>query len=343
MADRRTGPCLALVAALIAGLPARGRGQAAPDSVAPPGALFDIGGYKLHMKCSGTGTPTVVLLHGFNDYSFVWDLVQPEVSRFTRVCAYDRAGQAWSDPGPRPRGLARLTEELHALLRSAGERGPFVLVGHSWGGLIPRVYASRYRADLAGVVFVDATHEDDYLEVRDTLVRPLVVPDSVWHRLWPVAPPSAGPPPSFRPRAPTTVLPPFDRLPAVDQHLFLWARARPVYFSNGDWEDIRDDFRLLHSLRAASPFPLGDLPTVVLSAMQREDSDESGVTAAEQRAVWERGQEDLSRQSRDSRWIQAPNSGHDIHLIEPDLVTEAIRQVVVAFRSRTTLCCRAAP
>ena len=263
------------------------------------------------------------------------------MSRFTRVCAYDRAGQAWSDPGPRPGGVARLTQELQALMHAAGEKAPFVLVGHSWGGLIPRVYAARYRAEVAGIVFVDATHEYDFLEVRDTLVKPILVTDSVWHQLWPVSPLSAGPPPSFQPRAPAQVPAPFDRLSREDQHRFLWARGRPIFFANGDWEDIREDFRLVHALRTASPFPLHDLPTIVLSALQRDDSVErSGVSAAEQRAAWERAQDDLAKLSRNSRRIRVANSVHHIQLAEPDLVTEAIRQVVDAYRRGNRLCCR---
>ena len=111
-----------------------------------------------------------------------------------------------------------------------------------------------------------------------------------------------------------------------------------MYFLNGDCQDIREDSRLLHSLRAALRFPLGDRPTIVLSAMQRSDADEKGATAAEQRAAWEDGQKDLSTQSRNSRWIRATASSHDIHLIEPDLVTEAIHQVVFAARQHARLC-----
>jgi len=158
----------------------------------------DVGGYRLQMNCQGTGQPTVVLIHGFNDYSFVWDRVQPAVARLTRVCSYDRAGQAWSDPGPRPRGLARITEELHTLLTRAGERPPFVLVGHSWGGLLPRAYLAAHPGEVAGAVFVDATSELDYMEVRDTTLRPLLAPDGVWRRLWPApTKDTATTPPSF--------------------------------------------------------------------------------------------------------------------------------------------------
>src|ERR1041384_6036419 len=127
---------------------------------APPGKLVDIDGYRLHLNCTGKNGPTVVLIAGAGDFSFDWGLVQPNVSRFARVCSYDRAGLAWSDPGPTPRTMLQDAYELHELLRAAGVKAPYVLVGHSIGGLIARVYAAQYPHDVAGMVLVDPTHED---------------------------------------------------------------------------------------------------------------------------------------------------------------------------------------
>src|SRR3972149_4273654 len=94
-----------------------------------PGQLVDVGGYELHINCTGQGSPTVTLAAGSLEYSLFWALVQPEVARFTRVCSYDRAGYGWSEPRPHPRTANTMVEELHTLLVNANVKGPYVLVG----------------------------------------------------------------------------------------------------------------------------------------------------------------------------------------------------------------------
>ncbi|WP_257461542.1 alpha/beta hydrolase [Archangium lipolyticum] len=126
----------------------------------PPGRMVDVGGYRLHLNCTGEGSPTVVLEAGANAMSSGWAWVQPEVAKSTRVCSYDRAGTAWSELAPGPRDAAHVAEQLHTLLANAGERGPFVLVGHSMGGLFVRVYADRHPGEVAGMVLLDASHPD---------------------------------------------------------------------------------------------------------------------------------------------------------------------------------------
>jgi pimeloyl-ACP methyl ester carboxylesterase len=119
----------------------------------------DVGGYKLSLHCTGQGQPTVVLDAGAGDSHDVWSEVQPAVSGFTRVCSYDRAGLGRSDPGPLPRTSRRIVEELHTLLDQAGIDRPVVVVGHSFGGLNARLFASVYPDDVCGLVLVEATHE----------------------------------------------------------------------------------------------------------------------------------------------------------------------------------------
>ncbi|HKB35098.1 MAG TPA: alpha/beta hydrolase, partial [Gemmataceae bacterium] len=140
-------------------------------TAAPPGRLVDVGGYKLHAHVTGKGDPAVALIAGAGDFSFDWGLVQPGISRFARTCSYDRAGAAWSDLGPTPRTMRQEAHELHALLIAAGIKPPYVLVDHSVGGLILRVYAEHYPADVAGAVLVDGTHEDTTLLYKGKLVR----------------------------------------------------------------------------------------------------------------------------------------------------------------------------
>jgi pimeloyl-ACP methyl ester carboxylesterase len=128
----------------------------------PPGELVDIGGYRLHIHCTGAGSPTVILESALPAGSSVWAWVQPAVSRTARVCAYDRAGEGWSDLGPRPRDAIRVATELHTLLANAGVEGPFVLVGHSFGGLYTRVFASQYPDQVVGMVLIDVSHPDQW-------------------------------------------------------------------------------------------------------------------------------------------------------------------------------------
>ena len=123
----------------------------------PPGEMVDVGGYSLHINCVGQGTPIVVLDTGSGGFSAQWVRVQREVSDTTRVCAYDRAGMGWSEMGPEPRDAEQISSELHTLLKGAGIEGPFVLVGHSFGGLYTRTYAARYPDEVAGVVLVDSS------------------------------------------------------------------------------------------------------------------------------------------------------------------------------------------
>jgi pimeloyl-ACP methyl ester carboxylesterase len=153
-----------LIALIIAGVAGAGYQTAASDRALkrypPPGGLFDVGGYKLHIDCVGQG-PTVVLESGLGGWSIDWAGVQDEISRFARVCSYDRAGMGWSDRAPaRAVSRAGTARALRTLLRKAGLPGPFILVGHSIGGIYTREFVARYPGEVAGLVFVDSSHEE---------------------------------------------------------------------------------------------------------------------------------------------------------------------------------------
>jgi pimeloyl-ACP methyl ester carboxylesterase len=128
----------------------------------PPGEMVDAGGYSLHINCVGQGSPTVVLDGGSGEMSAQWVWVQREVSDSTRVCAYDRAGMGWSEMGPQPRDAKQISSELHTLLTKADIEGPYVLVGHSFGGLYMQTYAARYPDKVAGVALVESSHPDQF-------------------------------------------------------------------------------------------------------------------------------------------------------------------------------------
>ena len=111
---------------------------------------------QLHCTGGGNDGPTVVMDAGLGGGLLDWQIVQPRVARFARVCSYDRSGVGWSESGPKPRTSQRIVKELHALLKNAGARGPYVLVGHSFGGANVQLYAAEYPKEVAGMVLVDS-------------------------------------------------------------------------------------------------------------------------------------------------------------------------------------------
>jgi|SRR5688572_27545900 len=140
----------------------------------PPGQMVDVGGYQMHLYCTGTnvdGSPTVILENGLGSTSAVWALVQPEVAKKTRVCSYDRAGMGWSESSPEPRDGRHIAQELHTLLQNAKIPGPYVLVGWSIGGLYTRGYAGQYGDEVAGLVLIDSSHPDQWTSTSDAVAQ----------------------------------------------------------------------------------------------------------------------------------------------------------------------------
>ena len=146
---------LLLLGALYQGLGARRQRR----RFAPPGVLIDVGGHRLHATCAGEGSPVVLFESGIAASSLSWAVVQPEIATFTRVCAYDRAGLAWSDAPTCPRTFDRIVDELSAMLAEIAPRDRFVLVGHSFGSFVVRAYATRHPDRVAGIVLIDPAIE----------------------------------------------------------------------------------------------------------------------------------------------------------------------------------------
>ena len=132
-----------------------------------PGTLYEVDGHRLHMNCSGSGSPTVVLENGLGGTSVTWARITAEVSQTARVCAYDRAGQGWSDDVDAPQDSLAIAEDLHSLLARSGEAGPYVLVGHSAGGVYAMTYAARYPEDVAGMVLLDSMSPHAFTALPD--------------------------------------------------------------------------------------------------------------------------------------------------------------------------------
>jgi pimeloyl-ACP methyl ester carboxylesterase len=138
------------------------------STYSPPGEMVDVGTHSLHINCLGQGSPTVILEAANFGMSAHWTRVQQQLAKITRVCAYDRAGMGWSEAGPEPRDARQVSSELHTLLNgAAGTEGPYVLVGHSYGGLYAQMYAARYSHEVAGVVLVESSHPEQFTRTQE--------------------------------------------------------------------------------------------------------------------------------------------------------------------------------
>jgi len=168
---------LVLIVLVGAGYEAAGRRRAARE-FPPPGKLVDIGGRRIQLDCRGAGSPTVVFESGLDiNGSLSWSAVHDSIAKTTRACAYSRAGIMWSDPSEGPQTAKTIAEDLHATLRAAREQPPFVMVGHSVGGPYIMTYTKYFGSEVAGLVFVDATHPDQVARFKE--VTPVTLHESM--------------------------------------------------------------------------------------------------------------------------------------------------------------------
>jgi len=309
----------------------------AGEEPVPLGKLVDIGGYRLHLYCTGRGRQTVLLSPGGGDFSFDWYLVQQKVGAFTRVCSYDRADNAWSDPGPQPRTMRQEAYDLNLALQRAKERGPYILVGHSLGGLVMRIFAERYPEAAAGVVLVDATSPDTTLGYNGKLVH---MRELAKARPIPEVQTMKTSPPRLisdedRKKAMDSqnpaIHPPFDRLPADIQRLQVWAWSLPPRSSRAE-DYLPEEMNELYQHSPATAHPLGDRPLVSIIAMRADPRPQD--VSQEQWDALIREKIDQKRAYRDlstnSKIVEDPIAGHSVHLEDPDTVVSAIRDVITA-------------
>lgn len=306
----------------------------------PPGKLVDLGGHRLHVHCTGRGAPTVVVENGLGDFSFDWILVQIRVSRFTRICTYDRAGYAWSEPGPKPRTFAQLNLELHDALAKLGKRGPFVLVGHSFGGPVMRNFAAGYRQETAGMVLVDSAFEGQRVGIGNKKTI----------RLGESAKGISIPPPheamlnSDKPNTQTMSAPQaqpsldsmYNVLPKDEQQMQLWAQSLPQIDDAENSQREWSEEYFAKMLASPQSGTLGDKPLIVLTRAEGGFADGLDVPAAQLEKERLEGQAKLAQLSSNSRQVIV-HGGHNMELQAPDEVVAAIRQVVEAIRKHRRL------
>jgi pimeloyl-ACP methyl ester carboxylesterase len=302
----------------------------------PTGQLIRIGNRKLHIHCTGTGSPTVVVENGGAAFSFDWALVQSEVARFTRICTYDRAGYAWSDPGPEFDTFDQATHDLHLLLTNADVRGPYVLVGHSLGGMLIRFYQAKYPNDVVGMVLVDSSHEDSLQHVGLKVVRIPELNAKQFQALIDEA--KANRPNNPEPDlVPTTIFPPYDKLPPQYQTLHLWALQKMLPLVKSWGLNLQFDLSRLHEMLVASPHPLRNLPLAVLTATNFDVVQASGTTVEQARQDHLRLQGELTKLSTNSRQIMVSSSGHEIYIYKPEVVVHSIAAVITSAKDHSRL------
>ena len=290
------------------------------------GRLVQVGAIRMNIDCSGQGSPTVILESGTGGPSIDWLMVQPEVAEFARVCSYDRAGYGWSGSGPEPRSALEIAHELKELLQAAGEKGPYVLVGHSMGGYDIRVYTGQYPNDVAGMVLVDSSHEDQELRAPESVRK--------WQR-------------NYRKH------PDWKKLKYFFQLHLGWARLTadhdaPEFWPKAFREEeeflmlptkhqfaMIDEDQVFSSLSAAqvrSAGKLGDRPLIVLTATRQDDipPEIPPKDAQANEHLWvHQLQPELASLSTRGKQIIV-DSSHEMPTEHPEVVVSAIHEVWLA-------------
>jgi pimeloyl-ACP methyl ester carboxylesterase len=278
----------------------------------PPGQLVDVGGYRLHINCIGTGSPTVVIDAGLGDWSTSWGgFVQPEVAKTTRVCTYDRAGMGWSEAGPLPRDAAQFAKELHTLLQNAHIQGPYVMVGHSLGGLPVRLFVHDYASEIAGVVLIES------MSPRQFTQSPTEVQSQTNSQSQPFSLQAA--------LSRIGVVRLLVRLPGIAPSVPANEEAYyPLYIRPQSLQATTNESQGMPAagVQVAAVNSFGDLPLIVLTARLNDLPD------------WPAWQAELLQLSSNSQQLFAENSGHNVQADEPEAAIAAILQMVRQVRER---------
>lgn len=312
-----------VITAGVALAPARAQSQGPAPSAAPlpptvpagfvrpqaPGRRIDVGGRRLHILCKGDATgPTVIFEAGLSQFTAnsTYSVAQDAIAPFARVCTYDRAGLGWSDAAPQGWTHAGMAMDLHALLAAAGEPGPYVIVAHSMGGLVARTSARTYPDEVAGLILLDATSDEDFDELAAAGATVVPQLDAAIN--------------SSTPGIPVVGMPAGTSPEVV------------MAFTPEILRGVKTEFEALDRLPAEMKRPggfgdLGDLPLIVVRRGKTEQPP------SEEDLRHQRIQENLAKLSTDSTLIVAQNSGHTIPLDEPAVVADAVRRMVDGLRT----------
>jgi pimeloyl-ACP methyl ester carboxylesterase len=269
----------------------------------PPGQMVDVGGHRLHINCTGEGSPTVVIEAGLGDWSTGWGYVQPEVAKTTRVCTYDRAGWGWSEPGPEPRDANQIAKELHTLLQKANIPGPYVIVGHSLGGLPVRVFTHDYPGEVKGIVLVESMFPGQTGYATPSIVissSPLLARFGLIRLL-------------FKPLGLINYVP-----PSENAYVSLFVRPKSAQALVDEIQEIPNSMA-----QAGAVSTFGDLPLIVLTGKLNQTPG------------WQVGQAELPKLSSKSQQLFADKSGHTIAIDQPDAAVAAILKMVEQVRQST--------
>lgn len=304
-----------------------GRRQAA-QAYPPPGKLVDVGGRRIQLDCRGTGSPTVVFESGLDmSGSLNWVMVHDEVATFTRACAYSRAGIMWSDATDAHQNGKSIAEDLHKTLDKAGEHGPFVLVGHSLGGPYIMTYTKYFGKEVAGLVFVDASHPDQMKLSNGE--KPIALKLTEFRNRLSAALSWAGMVRAVFANNNGE----FNRSAWVNQ-------AVNAYRSTSLGSMLKEKDASEETLAEAGTFhQLRDRPVFVLTAMARfadQTQTEWKMTteqAKKSKATWIRMQDDIATWSSQSRHQLVPDANHYIQFDRPDIVIAGVRSVVRSVRT----------
>ena len=285
----------------------------------PPGQLLDVGGFQMHIHCLGSGSPTIILDAGGNDFSIFWAPVQARLAEHNRVCSYDRAGLGWSQSSPAPRTTPVIVQELRQLLAAAQIEGPYLLVGHSLGGVHMRQFARLHPDEVVGLALVDSAHEAQIERIAG--FAPAI--EQARAQFGTLATLSGI---GLLALAPEQI--PDRGLPAQQA-----AQYRAVLAARPQFQGMRaETAQMASSLRAASqaaPATLGELPLLVFSRGLPDPLPQ--MSAAEAQAYeteWRQLQAELVGLSSRGHQTIASQSGHYIHLDQPQLVVDGLRRLL---------------
>jgi pimeloyl-ACP methyl ester carboxylesterase len=306
--------------------------QQAAEKYPVQGKLVDIGGRKIQLDCRGAGSPTVVLESGLDHFgSLSWAKVHDSIAQTTRVCAYSRAGIMWSEPAPGDFDSKRTAQDLHTALIEAGEQAPWVMVGHSAGGPYIMTFTSLYDKEVAGLVFVDASHPNQFEQLRKVndkfadlgianKIPPLLV--DTLSRIGFI-------------RLITALGLPLKRIPPI-----VISTTTP-YVPQSASSVLKELQAINTTLANANHFrQLGDRPIIVLTGTQPPSPEELKVmqmSKAQERAinaVWQKLQQDMATWSSHSRHQLVNDASHYIQFDRPDVVIKALREVVNDVRAK---------